>query len=99
MEESPQLARYRAEDDPEWPAMAALPTDVAIMRLRALRGNIVQWVSGLSAAQAMRVGVHPLFGAQSVAEMIEFFLVHEGRHLYMIMTRLGDKRSGAPAAP
>jgi len=53
----------------------------------------------LSAAQAMRVGVHPLFGAQSVAEMIGFFLVHEGHHLYMIMTRLGDKRSGAPAAP
>ena len=92
-DELPRFERYRAEDDPEWPAMASLPTDVAIVRLRALRANIVQWVSGLSAAQTMRVGVHPLFGAQSVAEMIEFFLVHEGHHLYMIMTRLGDKRS------
>jgi hypothetical protein len=46
----------------------------------------------------MRVGVHPVFGVQSVAEMIEFFLVHEGHHLYMIMTRLGDKHSGTPAA-
>jgi hypothetical protein len=90
-EESPRFARYRAEDDPEWPAMAALPTEVAVVRLRALRGNIVQWISGLSAAQAMRVGIHPLFGAQSVTDMIEFFLVHEGHHLYMAMTRLGDK--------
>lgn len=97
-EESPHLARYRAEDDPEWPAMASLPTDVAIVKLRALRANIVQWVSGLSVAQTMRVGVHPVFGVQSVAEMIEFFLVHEGHHLYMIMTRLGDKHSGTPAA-
>ena len=92
-EDAPRFARYRAEDDPEWPAMAALPTDVAVVRLRALRANIVQWISGLSAAQAMRVGVHPLLGTQSVAEMVEFFLVHEGHHLYMAMTRLGDKNA------
>jgi hypothetical protein len=92
-EEAPHFARYRAEDDPEWPAMAALPTNVAVVRLRALRGNIVQWISGLSAAQTMRVGIHPLFGAQSVAEMVEFFLVHEGHHLYVAMTRLGDKNA------
>jgi uncharacterized damage-inducible protein DinB len=92
-EESPHFARYRAEDDPEWPAMAALPTEVAVVRLRALRGNIVQWISGLSAAQTMRVGIHPLFGTQSVTDMVEFFLVHEGHHLYMAMTRLGDKNA------
>jgi uncharacterized damage-inducible protein DinB len=92
-EEAPHFARYRAEDDPEWPAMAALPTNVAVVRLRALRGNIVQWISGLSAAQTMRVGIHPLFGAQSVAEMVEFFIVHEGHHLYVAMTRLGDKNA------
>ena len=92
-EDEPQFARYRAEDDPEWPAMAALPTAVAVVRLRALRANIVQWISGLSASQSMRGGIHPLFGAQSVAEMVESFLVHEGHHLYMAMTRLGDKRS------
>jgi uncharacterized damage-inducible protein DinB len=92
-EEAPHLARYRAEDDPEWPAMAALPTDVAVVRMRALRANIVQWISGLSAVQTMRVGIHPLFGAQSVADMVEFFLVHEGHHLYMAMTRLGDKNA------
>jgi hypothetical protein len=72
--------------------MASLPTDVVIVRLRALRANIVQWISGLSAAQTMRVGIHPLFGAQSVAEMVEFFLVHEGHHPYMAMTRLGNKQ-------
>ena len=92
-EESPHFARYRAEDDPEWPAMAALPTEVAVVRLRALRANIVQWISGLSASQSMRGGIHPLFGAQSVAEMVESFLVHEGHHLYMAMTRLGDKNA------
>ena len=92
-EDAPRFTRYRAEDDPEWPAMAALPTAVAVVRLRALRANIVQWISGLSAAQTMRVGIHPLFGAQSVTDMVEFFLVHEGHHLYMAMTRLGDKNS------
>jgi len=90
-EEAPHFARYRAEDDPDWPAMASLPTDVVIVRLRALRANIVLWISGLSAAQTMRVGIHPLFGRQTVAEMLEFFLVHEGHHLYLAMIRLGAK--------
>ena len=92
-EEAPHFSRYRAEEDPDWPAMASLPTDVAVVRLRALRANIVQWISGLSAAQTMRVGIHPLFGAQSVTDMVEFFLVHEGHHLYVAMTRLGDKNA------
>ena len=92
-EDTPRFARYRAEDDPDWPAMAELPTDVVIVRLKALRANIVQWISGLSAAQTMRAGIHPLFGVQSVAEMVEFFLVHEGHHLYVAMTRLGDKNT------
>jgi uncharacterized damage-inducible protein DinB len=92
-EESPRFDRYRAEDDPAWPEWSALPTAVAIVRLRALRADIVQWISGLSAMQTARVGIHPLFGAQSVAEMVEFFLVHEGHHLYLAMTRLGDKRA------
>lgn len=92
-EDAPHFARYRAEDDPDWPEMASLPTNVVIVKLRALRANIVAWISGLSAAQTMRVGVHPLFGAQTVPEMVEFFLVHEGHHLYVMMTRLGDKNS------
>jgi hypothetical protein len=36
-----------------------------------------------------------LFGTQSVGDMLEFFLLHEGHHLYVMMTRIGDAKSRA----
>lgn len=88
-EDGPRFARYRAEDDPEWPEWAGMPISDVLSRLRALRAEIVRWTAALSEAEARRVGVHPVFGEQSVGDMLEFFLVHEGHHLYMAMTRLG----------
>ena len=90
-EDAPRFARYRAEDDPEWPEWSALPTSEVLSRLRALRAEIVRWTAALSETGARRVGVHPIFGEQSVGDMLEFFLVHEGHHLYMAMTRLGAR--------
>ena len=91
-EDSPTLARYRAEDDPEWPSWSALPTADVFLRLRYLRTRLIQWVKNLRAADASREGVHPLFGAQSVSDMLEFFLLHEAHHLYIAMVRLGEAR-------
>jgi uncharacterized damage-inducible protein DinB len=98
VEDAPRFGRYRAEDDPEWPAWSALESSEAIARLRDLRAQIVQWVASLSDSDAARVGVHPLFGEQSVGEMLEFFLAHEGHHLYVAMTRLGEARASAAAS-
>jgi hypothetical protein len=43
------------------------------------------------------VGIHPLFGEMSLALWVEFFLLHEAHHLYIVMTRLGQaKRSLSP---
>jgi uncharacterized damage-inducible protein DinB len=94
-EDIPQFARYRAEDDPEWRAWSVLPTKEAIARLTELRARIVEWIAALSDADAERCGVHPLFGTQSIGDMLDFFLLHEGHHLYVMMTRLGEAKSRA----
>jgi uncharacterized damage-inducible protein DinB len=88
----PQLGRYRAEEDAAWPAWACLSTEEVLHRLNALRAEIIQLISGLSEAEAARVGIHPLFGEMSVALWVEFFLLHEAHHLYVIMTRLGQAK-------
>jgi uncharacterized damage-inducible protein DinB len=91
-EDAPRFARYRAEDDPQWAEWAALPMPEVLSRLRGLRTEIVRLTAALSDAGAARAGVHPLFGEQSIGEMLEFFLAHEGHHLYVAMTRLGEAK-------
>ncbi|MFQ5658632.1 MAG: DinB family protein [Candidatus Methylomirabilales bacterium] len=97
-EDRPRLARYRAEEDPQWPKWAALPTDEVLRRLQALRGDLVELVKYLSPEQFNRIGVHPAFGEMTIPEWIEFFLLHEAHHLYIVMTRIrgasvGDSRA------
>jgi uncharacterized damage-inducible protein DinB len=88
-EDTPRFLRYRAEEDPEWPEWSALPTADVLSRLTDLRARIVEWVAALPDADADRRGVHPFFGTQSIGDMLEFFLLHEGHHLYVMMTLLG----------
>lgn len=87
-EERPQLARYRAEDDPEWERWRALPLDEVLSLLRAQREGIVRLVDSLDEEDLRRVGVHPVLGALDVLEWLEFFLLHEGHHLYQAMLRV-----------
>ncbi|MCI0483679.1 MAG: DinB family protein [candidate division NC10 bacterium] len=86
-EERPELPRYKAEDDPEWPQWAALPTEEVLQRLQTLRGQLLELVGKLSAAQIGRPGIHPSVGAMTIPEWIEFFLLHEAHHLYAAMQR------------
>lgn len=91
---APQLGRYSAEEDADWPEWSSLPTSEVLSRLNALRAEIIRCCKRLSPAEANRVGVHPLFGDMSLALWVEFFLLHEAHHLYTVMTRLGQaKRS------
>ena len=97
-EDRPALQRYRAEEDPDWPAWAALPPPEALARLRRRRAELVARVAALTPEQACRTGVHGRFGEMDVAAWIEFFLVHEAHHLYVVMLRLAEARhAGAPA--
>jgi uncharacterized damage-inducible protein DinB len=94
-EERPPLARYRAENDGEWPQWAALPTEVALARLRADRDALRRKVDGLSEAALARVGIHPAFGPLSIPEWLDFFLLHEAHHLYQVLIRVAEARARA----
>ena len=98
-ESTPRLGQYRAEEDSAWPEWSSLSIEEVLIRLKALRVKIISLAKGLSRAEARRVGIHPLFGEMSLALWVEFFLLHEAHHLYVVMTRLGHaKRSLSPEA-
>jgi hypothetical protein len=84
-EDRPNLSRYRTEDDPGAGPWFALPVAQVIARLRELRARLVERVANLSPEEFRRIGVHPALGDMPVTLWLEFFLVHEGHHLYVIL--------------
>jgi DinB superfamily len=91
-EDAPQLRSYRAEDDPEWPRWSERSTVEVLKALPRLRARLLARIRSLTPAQAARVGVHSNHGPMSVGRWLEFFLVHEAHHLYVIFGRLAEAR-------
>ena len=84
-QQAPEFTRYRAEDDPEWPAWSGLPTAQLLVRLSSMRANLMARLRSLTDEDFERTGVHPKFGSMSLSLWLEFFLVHEAHHLYVVL--------------
>jgi uncharacterized damage-inducible protein DinB len=97
-EDRPPLTRYRAENDPEWPSWAQLPTAVATTRLRDSRAALARKIDAMTAADLARVGLHPAFGPLTIPGWLEFFMLHEAHHLYQVLVRIAEARVQAAKA-
>jgi uncharacterized damage-inducible protein DinB len=84
-EQAPEFPRYRAEDDPEWPEWKSLPTSQLLVRISSMRAKLMARLRSLTAEDFERTGVHPRFGEMSLSLWLEFFLVHEAHHLYVVL--------------
>lgn len=91
-EEKPAVGRYRAEEDPEWPAWSALPWEEALAAWREARSRLTAYAASLTQEELRRTGLHPVFGELTVVQWLEFFLLHEAHHLYTALVRLGEAR-------
>ena len=90
-EQAPEFPRYRAEDDPEWPAWASLPMPQLLVRISSMRAKLMVRLRSLTDEDFERTGVHSKFGAMSLSLWLEFFLVHEAHHLYMVLQLVRGK--------
>jgi uncharacterized damage-inducible protein DinB len=84
-EQAPEFSRYRAEDDPEWPAWSSLPAPQLFVRISSMRAKLMARLRSLTEEDFERTGVHPKFGEMSLSLWLEFFLVHEAHHLYVVL--------------
>ncbi len=89
-EDRPELPRYKAEDDPQWPSWQSLPAREVMERLRRLRAQLVAQVEGLSDGDLIRTGRHSRFGEMTLTQWLEFFLLHEAHHLFVVMQRVRE---------
>ena len=93
-EASPRLARYRAEEDPRWAEWSGLSIDEAIRGYRRSRSLLMKSVRTLTPAQRRRYGIHPLLGRLTVDQWLNFFLVHEGHHIYRLLLQMHIRPDG-----
>lgn len=84
-EQEPEFPRYRAEDDPEWAAWQSMPSQQVLVRLSSMRIKLMAQLRSLSEEDFERTGIHPKFGKMSLSLWLEFFLVHEAHHLYVVL--------------
>jgi len=87
-EDAPRLDRYNADEDTDWPRYAALTPSQVLEQLRTNRQQLIATVEKLSPEQMARVGLHTRMGPMPLSTWLEFFLVHEGHHLYMAFLRV-----------
>lgn len=90
-EPAPEFARYRAEQDPGWAEWASRPIEQVKARLATLRQELVDLIAGLRPPDYARTGIHSSFGEMTLGLWLEFFLVHEAHHLYVILQRLREQ--------
>ena len=90
-QDRPAIGGYKAENDPQWAEWAALPSEDVLARLHAGRHHIFHRVMQLSDAQLERSGIHSRFGELTLAQWLEFFLLHEAHHLLTGMQRLHER--------
>jgi hypothetical protein len=90
--DNPTLARYRETEDPAWTEWQSLPAEEVLARLQQRRDALVAWAAALTGEQVLCTGVHSTFGTMDVPRWLEFFLVHEAHHLYVVLQRLAEAR-------
>ena len=65
------------------------PQTVAFERFRTRRAENLELLSSCSAAELARLGVHPVRGEMSVADLVALMLAHDTDHVGQMRQRLG----------
>ncbi len=89
-EDAPNVGRYRAPDDPGFAAWSSLPYANIMSRSALIRSQLLDDVRSLTALDLARRGSHPLLGEVTIADWLDFFLVHEAHHNYTLLVRLRE---------
>lgn len=95
-EHKPAFNRYRAEEDPDWGKWQKRSYPELMDALPKLREKLVAKLKSLSEQDFQRIGIHPRFGPMELSQWLEFFLVHEGHHLYLVFQQVRMLQQATP---
>lgn len=88
----PAFERYVADNDPAFSACLLRPLKELEEDLTTQRFLIHKHISRLPETALRRTGLHPRYGAMSIVQWTEFFLLHESHHLFTIFQLTAEMR-------
>jgi hypothetical protein len=92
LEDNPTFPRYDEADDPAWARWRTLELDQVWAAIDERRSALIAVADSYTPEQLRRTGVHQKFGPMDVPRWLEFFLLHEAHHLYVVLQRLAEAR-------
>jgi uncharacterized damage-inducible protein DinB len=82
---NPQFGAYSAEADPRFADACHLSTREIMQDLLGLRKEMAAEIINFPDADLMKKGTHPVYGELSLLLWLNFFLLHEAHHLFIIL--------------
>ena len=83
-ENNPTFPRYVADTDPDFLSNCKKETREIMGDLITTRKEMSTERLSLKDEDMVRTGTHPVFGTMSIAQWLDFFLLHEAHHLFTI---------------
>lgn len=80
----PSFDRYNSKDDTDFERWKTLDINELLYTVQKDRKTIFNLICGLTENQLARKGMHPKYGALTLMQWTEFFLLHEAHHIYTI---------------
>ncbi len=88
----PVFNRYVAENDPVFDEYLQQSLSQLLQTLYAVRKQIYEQLNELTIDQLSYIGHHPKYGALTLVQWIEFFLLHEAHHLFTLFKLINDRQ-------
>lgn len=89
---NPSFPRYSAETDPLFADNCHKTVREIIQDLLGIRKQMHAEINGFSDSDFFKTAVHPVYGKMDLSQWLNFFLLHEAHHMFVIFKLAGELR-------
>lgn len=83
-EQNPVFDPYVWQEDPLFAAFKTMTKEELLQRYESDRNALLTLVDSISEEDMQRKGIHLVYGEFTIAQWLEFFVLHESHHLFVI---------------
>jgi uncharacterized damage-inducible protein DinB len=91
---NPVFERYTADMDPEFHDNCTKSTREVMQNLLTTRKEMAAGVLSFQEIDLGKTGTHPVFGPMNLVQWLNFFLLHEAHHLFVIFKMAAQLKQG-----
>jgi uncharacterized damage-inducible protein DinB len=89
---NPSFPRYTAETDPSFTDNCYNTVREIIQDLLSIRKQMHGEINSFPDSDLSKTAIHPVFGKMTMAEWLNFFLLHEAHQMFVIFKLAGEHR-------